>query len=141
MATRLVPPPGLCFHPPGSGYVFSDGYEWRADSSGRWWLPSTHGHQLSNLLAQGWVIFREPPPKLIFKNEFERAAVEKPLAISAILDLCAAEQVRIRVEGDVLKIKPINNYVTPGLRAHLELRRIEIRNELSRRDLIQWEDV
>jgi hypothetical protein len=141
MPTKLVKPKDLQFMPVGSGFPFADGTSMHPSPDGCFLLPDNQSHHLHHMLNTGWRVYEKPVPKIIYKDEFERAAVEKPLAISAILDLCEAEKVKIRVEADTLKVKALNGYVSPGLRAHLQLRRIELRNELARQAAILWEDV
>ena len=141
MPIRLVKPEGLTFRPAGSGYPMPDGTQLFPDRNGHWWLPDKWEYMLPGFLANGWKVYQEPKPKRVFKDQFEQAAIEKPLAIPEILALCESEEVRVRIFNGELEIRPLRGDLSRGLLAHLEVRRAEIRNHLERQNKIPWRRV
>jgi hypothetical protein len=141
MPIRLVKPEGMTFHPAGSGCPMPDGTQLFADRNGQWWLSEKWEYLLSAFIDRGWKVYQEPKPKRIFKDQFEQAAIEKPLSIPEILTLCESEQVKVRIFNGELEIRPLRGDLSRGLLAHLEVRRAELRNYLERQNNIPWRKV
>lgn len=143
MPTKLAKPPGLQFHPVGTGWRFGDGTEMRAQSDGYFYLPDSHSHHLDALLQRGWRIWEPEKPKPCYGSEVERIAAESPLPLNEILAACKTADILVRVHGNKLEIRPLNGSgsVDPQLRAHMVRRYIELRDLLTRQNLVQWEEI
>jgi hypothetical protein len=141
MPTRIVPPEGWATNPPNAGIQFGDGSRLRPDHNGFWVLSDAQFHQLSRLLAQGWTEWRPEKPKLVFKDAAEQQAIEHPLSIGEILTMCESEHIKVRVNGGVLQIKGTFGDESRQLQAHLQVRRIELRNFLVRLQEAPWKEV
>ena len=137
---KLCKPPGMEFHPVGSGYVFGDGTVMRAQPDGCFYLPESHGHYLSALLNKGWRIWEPEKPKPVYKDALDRLVHEMPLGAMEIMRQCAAENVLLRREGKKLQVRPLTG-LRLELQRYIECNASAILNELDRRQTVQWETV
>jgi hypothetical protein len=139
---ELVEPEGFQTRPAGM-IQFPDGNVMLKKPNGRWdFDDSRYPHLLSKYENQGWRRWSPPVPKRIYKDEAERIAIERPLSIGEILKMCEAEHQKLRVSGGVLQRKGVHGGdPSRQLEAHLQIRRIEIRNFLERLQEAPWKEV